>query len=101
RPTRARCPQKDPRRRFHDAADVRLELEDALAPATVNPTRRSKPRRSFAIAALTFAALLLGIAVGAWYLRADSQPRNWTGTLLSGPSTASSPRVSPDGKMLA
>jgi serine/threonine protein kinase len=96
----ARCLQKDPRRRFHDAADVRLELEDALAPAPSSPTQ-SKTRRSLVLAALILAPLLLGIAVGAWYLRADSQPRDWTGTLLSGPSTASSPRVSPDGKMLA
>jgi serine/threonine protein kinase len=77
----ARCLQKDPRRRFHDAADVRLELEDALAPAP-SGAAPAKPHRSFALAALTLAALLLGIAAGAWYLRADSQPRNWSGTLL-------------------
>ncbi|HVQ65515.1 MAG TPA: protein kinase [Terriglobia bacterium] len=96
-----RCLQKDARRRFHDAADVRLELEEALVPAPLSPTPRSKPRRSFAIAALTLASLLLGIAGGFWYQRADPQERDWTGTLLSGPSSAYSPRVSPDGKMLA
>ena len=34
-----RCLQKDRRQRFHDAADVRIEIEDALAaPAAAEPT---------------------------------------------------------------
>jgi hypothetical protein len=99
-----RCLQKDPRRRFHDAADVRLELEEALVPTPLGSAAPSKPRRSFALAALIpaiLAALLLGIAGGVWYPREDSRQGNWTGTLLSGPSIASFPRVSPDGTMLA
>ena len=99
-----RCLQKDPRRRFHDAADVRLELEEALAPSPVSPASLSKQRRSFGLAALilaTLAALLFGIAGAVWYPREDSRQGNWTGTLLSGPSTAVFPRVSPDGTMLA
>jgi serine/threonine protein kinase len=96
----SRCLQKDPRRRFHDAADIRLELEEALVLAPSNPAP-PRPRRTFALAALILAMLVLGVVGGAWYGRLDSPERNWTGTLLNGPSAAVFPRVSPDGKMLA
>src|SRR5262249_50004063 len=39
-----RCLAKDPRRRFHDLADARLQLEDALSapPATASTTTRQR-----------------------------------------------------------
>jgi eukaryotic-like serine/threonine-protein kinase len=98
-----RCLQKDPRRRLHDAADVRLELEEALAAGTraqvEKPVSRSV-RRSFVVL-LLLAGLALGIFGALWYPRAHYPDRSWAGTLLSGPSLAVMPRVSPDGKMLA
>jgi hypothetical protein len=98
-----RCLQKDSRRRFHDAADVRLELEDALAspvPDRVSPPKRAS-RRSFVVGFLFLAGVAVGIAAAAWYPRADSSEPTWAGTLLSGPSIAFAPRISHDGKMLA
>jgi len=65
-----RCLRKDPERRLHDAADARLEIEDAReapSPATevVLPERR---RRSFlAWIALAFGAAAIG-ALAAWQL---------------------------------
>jgi serine/threonine protein kinase len=67
-----RCLEKDPKRRFRDVGDIRIELEDALSGLTAEPTRASgvgEPRRSawrsvgtvFAVA-----AALAVVAVGSW-----------------------------------
>jgi hypothetical protein len=98
-----RCLQKDARRRFHDAADVGLELEETLAPALSTAVERqaARPFRSFFFVVLFVAGLILGIVGALRYARSDSRERSWSGTLLSGPSTAMMPRVSPNGQMLA
>jgi len=60
-----RCLAKDPDRRFHDIADVRIELEEA-AGATESQSRRRPSRRRWAVTA-ALAAVALGIgAVAAW-----------------------------------
>ena len=54
-----RCLQKDPKRRLHDIADARLEVEDAMvAPAAPGPT----PKRWLPVRA--HPALWIGIGIG-------------------------------------
>ena len=62
-----RCLQKDPSRRLQTAIDLRNELEQLRAPATVPmpPVRSAMPtRRGLAAAAIT----LLLIGMGAWWM---------------------------------
>jgi Tol biopolymer transport system component len=40
-----RCLQKDPRRRFHSASDVRLDLEEALSPSSLSLPRATPAER--------------------------------------------------------
>jgi serine/threonine-protein kinase len=68
-----RCLQKDPHRRWHDAADARLEIEDAMAhpadTAAASPVkRRSRWAPAAAVAALAAAAVVGGLLV-AWIQR--------------------------------
>ncbi len=67
-----RCLAKDPDRRFHDIADVRIELEEA-AGATVPPPRRRPRRRRWAIVAAV-AAAAVGIAAAAAWLSTTLAP---------------------------
>jgi serine/threonine-protein kinase len=61
------CLQKDPRRRFHDIADVRLALEGAFAPAAASatplPTTRGWALPTVAAAAGLIAGATAAIAV--------------------------------------
>jgi len=59
-----RCLEKDPRRRFHDIADVRLELEDPHAPtvAMSSPAAQSKPRFRERVAWALVAVSLVSLA---------------------------------------
>jgi serine/threonine-protein kinase len=93
-----RCLQKDPRRRVHDIADVRLALEGAfdlpvtsvephVVPATMGSTRRVL---HFAIAAL------LGGAAAAVLVRISAPPSLLPVSLMEVPTSASS-AVSIDG----
>jgi eukaryotic-like serine/threonine-protein kinase len=55
-----RCLEKDPRRRFHDVADVRLELEDLPArevAATSSTERRLRERAAWAVAVVSLVLL--------------------------------------------
>ena len=105
-----RCLQKDRRQRFHDAADVRIEIEEALAaPQGVEVTASAPAARSWrerlAWPAAALALTSIAFAVG-FVLRAPkapeamrffvSPPDTWSlmgaGTLTTGPIS-----VSPDG----
>jgi serine/threonine protein kinase len=56
-----RCLEKDPKRRLHDIADARIEIEDALqAPATPPPAKARRPPHRLRIALVTLAALVTG-----------------------------------------
>src|SRR5215472_1376310 len=103
-----RCLQKDARRRLHDIADARIELEDAMAtpsvPTTVpTPRRWSRPK---------LAALSLGIVAGLvflWSARGrfgrpvakPSPPDARVIRLTDLPGLEESPAISPDGRSVA
>ncbi len=108
-----RCLQKDARRRLHDIADARIELEDAMAapseptpvPGPPKPWRRRPPRRW-----IRPAVLALGIAtalVFLWAARdrfgrpAESPPDTRIIRLTDFPGLEESPAVSPDGRSVA
>ena len=103
-----RALEKDRKRRLADAADARLEIEEALAPAVIEPSAAAPARRRERLAWTTAAvlaaslALAVGVIAAAWFrLPSPIAPLTWTGTLLSGPNVAWVPRISPDGRTLA
>ena len=98
-----RCLQKDPRRRFHDIADVRLAIDGAFATRTVErdtSLRRSSPLWAYAgWGAAAFAAVAAG--TGVWPARGTN--------IADGPETRfeivtpptyspASVAISPDGR---
>jgi eukaryotic-like serine/threonine-protein kinase len=108
-----RCLQKDARRRLHDIADARIELEDAMVapsepapvPGPPEPWRRRPPRRW-----IHPAVLALGIAtalVFLWAARdrfgrpAESPPDARIIRLTDFPGLEESPAISPDGRSVA
>jgi Tol biopolymer transport system component len=112
-----RCLQKDLRRRLHDAADARIEIEEALAaPAKVEPATPAKRLRTLGrrelvigIGLLMLVAVVTGLAV--WNLKPSpvAPPRpvsRFTITLPPGqqlavPETGPAVALSPDGTQLA
>jgi Tol biopolymer transport system component/tRNA A-37 threonylcarbamoyl transferase component Bud32 len=65
-----RCLEKDPKRRLHDVADARLEIEEAIAaPATDAPALTGRFLRRPAVTIV--ATALAGAALG-WYLKPAS-----------------------------
>ncbi len=105
-----RCLQRDAMARLRDAGDARLEIQEAQSPRSDSSPRLDVevPRRRHSrivMSALLAVGVLIGVAIGlggAW-VRPPSQtaPPAWKGTLLSGPTVAWVPRISPDGKTLA
>ena len=111
-----RCLQKDARRRLHDIADARIELEDAMVapsepapvPGPPKPWRRRPPRRWTRLAGL---ALLLGLATALVFLWATrdrlggpaepSLPDTRVVRLTDLPGLEESPAISPDGRSVA
>jgi eukaryotic-like serine/threonine-protein kinase len=103
-----RCLQKDTRRRLHDIADARIELEDSMA-TPEEPAPAPTPRRW---SRLALSALSLGIAttlVFLWVARArfgrpaeeSSPPDTRVIRLTDLPGLEESPAISPDGKSVA
>ena len=102
-----RCLRKDPERRAHSMADLRLALEEvkeesesgtlAAAPAGVRSKRRKIP---WIVAAVVLAALA-GAAF--WYLRENRMPQEALQAvpLTTYPGNESYPSFSPDGKQVA
>jgi len=101
-----RCLEKDRRQRLADAADARLEIDEALkAPASDAGIAPSSPaaskRRLAAVAAIALAVgAMAAVAVGALARRTPA-PQVWNGVMLGGPQVSVSPRSSPDGTLLA
>jgi Tol biopolymer transport system component len=99
-----RCLQKDARRRLHDIADARIELEDAMA-TPAEPAPVPAPRRGFRLALWT---LSLGIATAlvllwaardrfGWRAAEPSPPDVRVVRLTDLPGLEESPAISPDG----
>jgi Tol biopolymer transport system component len=102
-----RCLQKDARRRLHDIADARIELEDAIAvpaaPAPV-PAPRRRPRAALLPLSVMIAAALvfLWAARDMFGRRADPPPPDIRVMRLTDrPGLEESPAISPDGKSIA
>ncbi len=103
-----RCLQKDVRRRLHDIADARIELEDEMAtPAEPSPVPTGRRWSRLVVSALS-----LGIATALVFLWAarDRFGRPATGPsppdirvirLTDIPGLAESPAISPDGRSVA
>ena len=89
------CLEKDPERRLRDAADARLEIEEALAPA-----RRGNGGRRLGVLALAVVAAIAVFVVA----RRPSSGRAPTPTLsqlTSAEGIEDSPAWSPDGRSIA
>src|SRR5256712_7122876 len=103
-----RCLQKDARRRLHDIADARIELEDAMA-TPAEPAPVPTPRRW---SRLALSALSLGIATALVLLWAardrfgrraaePSPPETRVVRLTDLSGLEESPAISPDGRSVA
>ena len=73
-----RCLSKDPRRRLHDIADARIEIEDALSGASLTPAEtlgvdRQRVRLPWAIAVVTSVVALIAVVALTWYVRTARQ----------------------------
>ena len=101
-----RCLEKDRRRRLSDAADARLEIDEALTTPSADAAAASSSavsrRRVTAVAgvALLVGAVGAAVTLGAFVWRAPA-PQVWNGVMLGGPQVSVSPRPSPDGHLLA
>jgi len=104
-----RCLQKDARRRLHDIADARIELEDTMATPAEPASMPVRPRRW---PRLVLSALSLGIAtalVFLWVARdkfgrpvAETSPPDIHVIRLTDlPGLQESPVISPDGRSVA
>jgi len=99
-----RCLAKEPKRRLHDIADARIEIDDALAgwqdeahAAAVAPPP-SPARSRLAIASALALTALVAAASGAWWARASLPLREVRMELTTPPTSDSSVAVSPDGR---
>jgi serine/threonine-protein kinase len=109
-----RCLSKDPRRRLHDIADARIEIEDALdgdgaqTPAQTATGDRPRVRLPWAIAVVTSVAALIAVVALTWYVRMARQtqtapPRISRMTIASSGTAAVTPNgnrslaITPDG----
>src|SRR5712664_3599115 len=102
-----RCLQKDAKRRLHDIADARIEIEDARA-TPVEPAPGPRPRRR---SRLALPALSLGIVTALvllWVARdrfgrpaAKASPDTRVTRLTDLPGLEESPAISPDGRSVA
>jgi len=102
-----RCLHKDLRRRLHDIADARLELEEPLSPSPLRPIA-VPPRRRVALVALSLLVAVAAIGIAAWsYWRLRTAPKpvtRLTVTLPPGELLAAVQQpvvaISPDGSRL-
>lgn len=104
-----RCLAKDKTQRYDSTSDLYRELRQtrdglsrALAPAPTPPPGANRARRRLLAAAVLAVFVVAALLAGAWFQRTrPSAPPAWAGVRLGGPVVALSPRISPDGEMLA
>jgi eukaryotic-like serine/threonine-protein kinase len=103
-----RCLQKDARRRLHDIADARIEMEDVMAtPAEPAPAPTSRRRFRLALSALSLGIAIVLVLL--WVARdrfgrpaAKASPPNTRVIRLTDlPGLEESPAISPDGRSVA
>jgi serine/threonine protein kinase/Tol biopolymer transport system component len=104
----ARCLRKDARRRIHDIADARIDLEDTMAtpaePAPAPPPRRWSRLALPALALGIAAAFLLFWAVRDRFGRSAAEPSASEVRIVrltNLPGLEESPAISPDGRSVA
>jgi predicted Ser/Thr protein kinase len=100
-----KCLQKDPKRRLHDIADARLDLDDdaAAGESTIDAPIAAGRRSNWLTLGLTaVAAVAIGVVAGvAWRASREQPPKEWAAERLEGPAIALWPRISPDGHLVA
>jgi len=103
-----RCLAKDANSRYESTRDLYHELRtlcDHLSQAVQSPYAGAPPKsRSHWLLAAAVGAIVLaaGIFAGAlWQRSRVPAERAWTGSRLGGPRVSFSPRISPDGQLLA
>ncbi len=106
----ARCLQKDARRRLHDIADARIEIEDSMAtPAESAPVLTPRRWSGLALSALSAGTATVLVLVFLWAAHgrfgkpvAEPLPRDIRVVRLTDlPGLSESPASSPDGKSVA
>jgi eukaryotic-like serine/threonine-protein kinase len=92
-----RCLEKDRRRRLHHIADVRIEIEDALAPGEQldRPATAPARRRWPTVAVATVLAVLTGI--GGWWLASRVAPTAGVSVMRLSIPSLGAPLASPYG----
>jgi hypothetical protein len=108
-----RCLEKLPEERFQSARDLGFAMQSLAAagesealgvsPVSVKARRTPWPGLVAAtLAAALAATAVLAFAAGFWIrARREAPAERWTGVRLGGPGVAFSPKISPDGKLLA
>ena len=100
-----RCLQKDARRRIHDIADARIEIEDVAPESAPLAFPRRQLRVTLSVLALGLATVLVLFWAGRdrfGRMMATSSPQDTRIIRLTDlPGIAESPSISPDGKSVA
>jgi eukaryotic-like serine/threonine-protein kinase len=99
------CLEKEPTNRFQSARDLSFALaamsqtgsHSGAAPALAKP---SSWKRSALAALAVLLLIVLSLAAGRLF-SPTTPPESWSGVMLGGPEKALSPRLSPDGNLLA
>ena len=99
-----RCLERDPKRRLHDIADARIEMDAGTEETVAGPVPASGSRRWVPAAAALLAAAIAGI--GAWILASRREPAagplvTRLARLTRDSARAEWPSWSPDGTLLA
>ena len=108
-----RCLSKDPRRRLHDIADARIEIEDAVGVASLTPPEtavvdRQRVHRPRAIATVALVVVLIAVVALTWYVgkawQTQAAPPHTSrmriassGTAAVTPNSNRSLAITPDG----
>ena len=96
-----RCLEKDPRHRQRDAADARLELQDALSGADAMG-HASGTNRSWLVVGALLIAVIAVVAATLRPRRPSTAPAfTHVVRLTTGPDREGGPAISPDGKWVA
>src|SRR5262249_868664 len=98
-----RCLAKDRKQRWQAIGDVRYEISRIEArAASPSATQPASGKSSRALSMTLGAVILLLLGALTWLaLRPTPSEQRWTANMLSGPSFAMGPRVSPDGRLVA